>query len=128
MLRRILLLLGETPSSIAARQYALNLARGTEAVVAGLTGIDLPFVEAGMPGRIGAGAYAAQLRHTLKKQADEIGRRLSELLAAESRAERVASELVSFEGDPVHGEFVNPNKNGAAWAVLWDVDSCYRRC
>ena len=53
MLKRILILLGETPSSAAARQYAFRLVQSTEAEVAGLAGVDLSSIEAPMPGRIG---------------------------------------------------------------------------
>ena len=45
MLRRILVLLGETPSSLSARQYALRLAQGVQAEVAGFAGIDSLYIE-----------------------------------------------------------------------------------
>jgi len=64
MLRRILL--GETPASISGRQYALRLAQGPKAGVAGLIGIDLPYLEAPMPGRVGASAYATHLHPTIE--------------------------------------------------------------
>lgn len=54
MLKRILLLLGETPSSVVARQYAFRLAQETDAELAGLAGVDLTYIEAPMPGRVGA--------------------------------------------------------------------------
>jgi hypothetical protein len=79
MLRRILILLGETPSSVSARQYALRLARSTGAELAGLSGIDLPYIETLMPGRVGATAYKAKLEERLKKQADEQRVRLREV-------------------------------------------------
>jgi nucleotide-binding universal stress UspA family protein len=101
MLRRILLLLGETASSISARQYALRLAQGTKAGIAGLTGIDLPYLEAPMPGRVGASAYATRLHKTLKEQADALAQRLRETFEAECRAEGIASESLTFEGDPI---------------------------
>ena len=101
MLRRILLLLGETPSSISARQYALRLAQGTKAEVAGLTGIDLPYLETPMPGRVGASAYATRLHKTLKEQADALAQRLRERFQAECQAGGIASESLTFEGDPI---------------------------
>lgn len=54
MLKRILVLLVETPSSVVARQYAFRLAQETNAELAGLAGVDLTYIEAPMPGRVGA--------------------------------------------------------------------------
>src|SRR5436309_8386856 len=42
MLRRILILLGETPSSLSATHYALRLARNAEAKTAGLPALPIP--------------------------------------------------------------------------------------
>lgn len=61
MLKRILILLGVTPSSASACQYAFRLAQRTEAEVAGLAGIDLTYIEARMPGGIGTAAYKIRL-------------------------------------------------------------------
>ena len=91
MLRKILLLLGETPSSISARRYALRLARGTKAGVTGFSGIDLPYIESAMPGRVGASTHAVRLQESLKKQADQIARHLRELFDEECRADEVRS-------------------------------------
>lgn len=101
MLRRILLLLGETPSSISARQYGLRMARTAKAEISGFSGIDLTYIESAMPGRVGAGAYAARLEESLKKQAGDAGQRLREQFEAECQEEGVPSELLSFEGDPI---------------------------
>ena len=54
MLKRILVLLGETAASVNARDYAFRLAHKTGAELAGLAGIDLSFIEAPLPGAIGA--------------------------------------------------------------------------
>ena len=93
MLGKILLLLGETPSSISARRYALRLARGTKAGVTGFSGIDLPYIELAMPGRVGASTHAVRLQESLKKQADQIARHLRELFDEECRADEVRSEI-----------------------------------
>jgi hypothetical protein len=85
MLRRILILLGETSSSLSARQYALRLARNAEAELAGLAGIDLSY-EALVPGRVGASAYKASLEEKLRRQADEMRVRLHEVFESECRA------------------------------------------
>jgi len=45
MLKYILVLLGETPSSIAARHYAFRLAQSMNAEVTGLAGVDLSYIE-----------------------------------------------------------------------------------
>ncbi len=101
MFRRILILLGETPSSISARHYALAMARSAEAELAGMTGLDLPYIEAVMPGRVGASAYGARLQGTLRQQAQDIGREAREQFDGECRAHAVPFEIMSFEGDPI---------------------------
>ena len=101
MLKRILVLLGETPSSASARQYAFRLAQRAEAEVAGLAGIDLSYIEAPMPGAIGTTAYKVRLEEQLKKQADDIRHRLHEVFELECRAHGVPFEWLSFEGDPI---------------------------
>lgn len=101
MLKRILVLLGETPSSIAARHYALSLTQQCGAVVAGLTGIDLSYIEGVMPGGLGAASHATRLQHKLKEQADEARLRLNESFQAECRAQSLESESLSFQGDPL---------------------------
>ncbi|MGZ5127486.1 MAG: universal stress protein [Burkholderiales bacterium] len=68
---------------------------------AGFSGIDLTYIESAMPGRVGAGAYAARLEESLKKQAGDAGQRLREQFEAECQEEGVPSEFLSFEGDPI---------------------------
>jgi hypothetical protein len=46
MLKRILVLMGETPSSASAREYAFRLAQNTQSDVTGLAGTDLTYIEA----------------------------------------------------------------------------------
>jgi nucleotide-binding universal stress UspA family protein len=101
MLKRILVLLGETPSSASARQYAFHLSQRMQAEVAGLAGIDLPYIEARMPGRIGASAYKVRLEQRLKKQAEDIRQRLHETFELECKNHDVAFEWLSFEGNPI---------------------------
>ena len=101
MLKRILVLLGETPSSASARQYAFRLAQSTEAGVAGLAGIDLTYIEAPMPGGIGTSAYKVRLEEQLKKQAADIRQRLHEAFELECKDHNVPFEWLSFEGDPI---------------------------
>ncbi len=100
MLKRILVLLGETPSSACARDYAFRLARETGAAVAGLAGIDLSYIDAPMPGAIGASAYKARLEQALWKQADDARLRLHETFKNECKEWSVPFEWLAFEGDP----------------------------
>jgi hypothetical protein len=71
VLRRILLLLGETPSSISARKYGLKMARIAKAEISGFSGIDLTYVESAMPGRVGAGG---RVRGSARGEPEEAGR------------------------------------------------------
>lgn len=101
MLRCVLILLGETPSSEFARQYGLRLAQSTGANVAGFTGIDLTYIERSMPGAAGATAYIVRREEQLKKQASDIRERLHETFELECRAHNVPFEWLAFEGDPI---------------------------
>ena len=101
MLKRILLLLGETPSSVSARAYAFRLARETNANLAGLAGIDLTFIEAPMLGGIGTDAYKFRLEEQLKKQAQDARRRVHEAYERECNSHCVPFDWLSFGGDPI---------------------------
>lgn len=78
MLKRILVLLGETRSSVTARQYAFGLAKATNAKLSGLSGVDLTYIEAPMPGGIGTSAIKTELELRLRRQAMEMRDRLHE--------------------------------------------------
>lgn len=69
--------------------------------MAGLAGIDLTYIEATMPGRIGASAYKVRLEKQLKKQAADVRQHLHEEFERECRNHNVAFEWLSFEGDPI---------------------------
>jgi nucleotide-binding universal stress UspA family protein len=101
MLKRILVLLDETPSSGAARQYAFRFAQGLQAEIAGLAGIDTAYTQAVMPGRVGAATYQAKLQESLRKQADDSRRRLHEAFESECRSRGTTFQLLSFEGEPL---------------------------
>ena len=101
MLKRILLLLGETPSSATARAYAFRLTRETNANLAGLAGVDLTFIEAPMLGGIGTDAYKSRLEEQLKKQAEDVRRRLHEAYERECKSHCVPFDWLSFGGDPI---------------------------
>jgi hypothetical protein len=100
MLKGILVLLGETSSSGSARDYAFRLARETGAELAGLAGIDLNYIEAPMPGTVGASAYKIRLEQELRKQADDIRRQSRETFERECKEQNVPFNWLSFEGDP----------------------------
>ncbi len=98
---RILVLLGETPSSVAARRYAFHLAREKGAELAGLAGIDLSAIETPMMGRAGTTTYLVKLEEQLKQHAEESRVRLHKAFSEECRNQGVALEWLSFEGDPI---------------------------
>lgn len=101
MLKRMLVLLGETPSSVAARAYAFRLAREKDVDLAGLAGIDLAAIEAPRPGALGATSFMARLEQQLKRQAGDIRTRLHETYEQECKAHDVEFDWLSFEGDPL---------------------------
>jgi nucleotide-binding universal stress UspA family protein len=100
MLKRILLLLADTASSGAARDYAFRLAKHSGAEVAGLAGIDLSAIEVRMPGALGVAAFRAKLEEELKAQAAEARQRLRDAFEQQCRDNDIACEWLSFEGDP----------------------------
>lgn len=100
MLKRILVLLGETSSSENARDYAFRLAHDTGAELAGLAGIDLSYIEVPMPGALGATAYKAKLEEELRTQADETHERIHQAFERECRERNMPLNWLSFEGDP----------------------------
>ncbi len=66
MLKRTLILLGDTPSSLAARQYAFRLAAQSGTSLSGLAGVDLAAIEVPMLGGIGTSAFKVALEEQLK--------------------------------------------------------------
>ncbi len=101
MLKRILLLLGETPSSMSARRYALHLARETGAELTALAGVDLTFIETHEPVPLGAMAFKLHREQELKHQADDARRRLHDSFADECKDENVPFGWLAFDGDPL---------------------------
>lgn len=101
MLKRILLLLGESASSEVARAYAFRLAKDVDASVAGLGGIDLSALQMPSLGRAGAAVFQAQLEDGLRRQAEEMRARLHADYEASCRDHGVCFEWLAFEGDPL---------------------------
>lgn len=100
MLKRILLLLGETPAGRAARQCAFRLARADNSELTGIAGVDLAYIDAPMAGGIGT-AYRWHGAQELKKQATQASHRLRDAYEMECKANNVPFEWQDFEGDPV---------------------------
>jgi nucleotide-binding universal stress UspA family protein len=101
MLKRVLVLLGETPASLSAREFAFHLAQMLNAQLVGLAGIDLAYIEAPMAGGIGTTAYKVRLEEQLKMQAEDVRKRLHEIYQQECKSHGLSFEWLSFEGDPV---------------------------
>jgi hypothetical protein len=101
MLKRVLVLLGETLSSVSARQYAFHLARETGAELTGLAGVDLAFIERGEAVPLGAMAFKVERDRELRRQAEAARIRLHELFADECKARGVPFSWLTFEDDPI---------------------------
>jgi nucleotide-binding universal stress UspA family protein len=99
MIKRILVLLGETASSAAARSCAYALAHDSNATLTGFAGIDLSSIEAPMPGFVGAAAYKSRMEEQLRQQAAESCARTTQSFESECRERVLGFELLSFEGD-----------------------------
>jgi nucleotide-binding universal stress UspA family protein len=100
MLKSILVLLGETAASAAARSYAFAAARAFDAELTGLSGIDLDFIERRTPGRAGSISYAIALEDELKRQAEAARTRLHEVYRSECETHGHPFGWLTFEGDP----------------------------
>ncbi len=99
MLKRILVLLGETPSSVAARDYAFRLAKDSGAAVTGLAGVDLSAMHAPSFGRTGATAFGRKAEADLRQEASASSHRLHDAYEAACTQEGLEFEWLSFEGD-----------------------------
>ena len=78
----------------------MRLAKSTGAVVTGLSGIDLTYIEAPMVGRVGANAYSQSRERSLNEQARDKRTRLKDAFELECRSQAISFEFTSFEGDP----------------------------
>lgn len=101
MMKQILVLMGETPASQTARDYACQLGRTVGAGLTGIAGVDLAYIEAPMAGGIGTMAYKRELERTLKSQAASLQAQLRESFETECRARGVGFSWLAFEGEPV---------------------------
>lgn len=99
MLKRILVLLGETPSALTARKYAFLLGAGAGAEVAGLAGLDPEAILAPLPGAIGSSAYKAAVVAERRQEASEANDRLRRAFANECVAHNMPVDLLISEGD-----------------------------
>lgn len=101
MLKQILVLMGDTPSSAVARDTACQLGRTMNAGLTGIAGIDLAYIEAPMAGGIGTASYKSDLEHKLKAQAASLQAELRESFETECRSRGVTFSWLAFEGEPV---------------------------
>ncbi|MFG1358848.1 universal stress protein [Xanthobacter pseudotagetidis] len=101
MLKRVLVLLGESVSSVAARDYAFRLARTRGASLSGLAGIDLAALRVPSLGRAGAAAFQMKLEQGMRADADAAQVRLHAAYEAECARNGLPLDWLSFEGDPM---------------------------
>jgi nucleotide-binding universal stress UspA family protein len=110
MLKRILVLLDETPSSMVARQYAFHLAQETNAHITGLAGVDLAYIDAPMVGGLGTTAYKVKLEERLKAQAEATRQHMHDIYERECEAHCIPFEWLSFTGDPIESLYLASEK------------------
>jgi nucleotide-binding universal stress UspA family protein len=101
MLKRILVVLGETRASAVARQYAFRLARSENTELAAIAGIDRQYIDSPMAGTVGTTAYKIQLEEELKAQAGDACARLRSVYEMECRNHNAPFEWLAFDGDPM---------------------------
>jgi nucleotide-binding universal stress UspA family protein len=101
MLKRILLLLAETKSSLCARKYAFQLAQSKQARITGLAGVDFTYLDAPMLGGVGTTGWQDGIERQFKTVADEARRRLHEIYEIECDDHGLDFEWLSFDGDPI---------------------------
>lgn len=101
MLKRTLVLLGETEASRSARKYAFRLARRSGIEIAGLAGVDLAFIEAPKAVPVGGMGFKIHCEEALTEQAEDARRRLRGLFEQECRDQGIPFEWLSFDGDPI---------------------------
>ncbi|MGR7995338.1 MULTISPECIES: universal stress protein [unclassified Xanthobacter] len=101
MLKRILLLLGDSAASASARAYAFQLAQETGAGLAGLAGIDLAALAVTSLGRAGAGGLKVRLERDLRAQAEDQQHRLRAGYQQACADHGVPFEWLAFEGAPL---------------------------
>lgn len=101
MLKRILVLLGESAPSVAARAFAFRLARTSGASLSGLAGIDLAALRMPTLGRAGAAALKIRLEQGMRADADASQVRLHAAYEAECARNGLPLDWLSFEGDPM---------------------------
>jgi nucleotide-binding universal stress UspA family protein len=101
MLKRILVLLGESAPSVAARAFAFRQARSSGASLSGLAGIDLAALRLPTLGRAGTASFQIKLEQGMRADADAGQVRLHAAFEAECARNGMPLDWLSFEGDPM---------------------------
>lgn len=100
MLRRVLVLLGETEPAVAARDYAFRMARENNVGLTGLAGIDPSALYVPNLARAGASGIQQQIEEELRQQAEDLRRRLHENYQRACAERGIIFEWQTFDGDP----------------------------
>lgn len=100
MLRRVLVLLGESEPAVAARNYAFRMARDMDVELTGLAGIDPASLHVPNLARAGAAGIQVKIEEELREQAESYRQRLRDTYQRECAARGVPFEWQSFDADP----------------------------
>ncbi len=100
MLRRVLVLLGETAPAVAARDYAFRMTRDMNVELTGLAGVDPSALYVPNLARAGAAGIQAQIEEELRQQAEDLRARLHQDYQQACTAQGVPFSWQTFDGDP----------------------------
>lgn len=99
-MRSLLLALDDTPAAMGALEFALFLATRYDATITGVSVLDVDWLTAPEPGRIGSAYYKFKIDLAHLKQAHQRNTRLVEAFLERCKTQNIKGEVVALEGSP----------------------------